>query len=429
MNRHIAPKTTLPSHIDILPTELKPLGQRGQMAIVNGGTQDVLRATIIVEAGSRYQQQLLQARFTSAMLMEGTRNTTALQMAEQLDFMGSIIETTAGADFGLINMLTTHQHLERTLSMLADVLMQPTFPQHEFDIVLRKQKQNFIVSQERVETQARKALMAKIFGTEHPYGRTANIEDFDAINRQHLIDFHKNNYINKPIMVMLAGQVGDREIALVERYLGQGNATAAPHTPLTAQPSTHAPFRTHWAKPDALQCAIHIGKPTITRRHPDFPALMVLNTVLGGYFGSRLMTNLREDKGYTYGIGSILMPYRDACLLNIKAEVGASHTESAIAEIMHEMDCLRQTPIPPQELELVKNYLMGELLRQFDGPFATADTVMGSYQHNDMDLDYRVRTIDTVRTVTSEKLLSIAQQHLSPEGLVISTAGGPDTND
>ena len=429
MNRHIAPKTTLPSHIDVLPTELKPLGQRGQMAIVNGGTQDVLRATIIVEAGSRYQQQLLQARFTSAMLMEGTRNATALQMAEQLDFMGSIIETTAGADFGLINMLTTHQHLERTLAMLADVLMQPTFPQHEFDIVLRKQKQNFIVSQERVETQARKALMAKIFGTDHPYGRTANIEDFDAINRQHLIDFHKNNYINKPIMVVLAGQVGDREIALVERYLGQGNATAAPHTPLTAQPSTHAPIRTHWAKPDALQCAIHIGKPTITRRHPDFPALMVLNTVLGGYFGSRLMTNLREDKGYTYGIGSILMPYRDACLLNIKAEVGASHTESAIAEIMHEMDCLRQTPIPPQELELAKNYLMGELLRQFDGPFATADTVMGSYQHNDMDLDYRVRTIDTVRTVTSEKLLSIAQQHLSPEGLVISTAGGPDTND
>ncbi len=425
MNRHIPPQTSLPTHIDILPTAQQALGNRGRIAIVNGGTQDVLRATIITESGSRYQQQMLQARITSAMLMEGTRNTTALQMAEQLDFMGSIIETTAGADFSLISMLTTHQHLERTLSMLADVLQQPAFPQHELDIVLRKQKQNFIVSQDRVDTQARKALMANIFGSDHPYGRTASLEHFNAIDRQHLIDFHKSHYLDKPIMVVLAGQVGDREIALVERYLGQGNATAAPHTPLLAPPATHEPIRTHWAKPDALQCAIHIGKPTITRRHPDFPALMVLNTVLGGYFGSRLMTNLREEKGYTYGIGSILMPYRDACLLSIKAEVGANHTESAIAEIMHEMDCLRQTPIPPQELELVKNYLMGELLRQFDGPFATADTVMGAYQHNDMDLDYRVRTIDTVRTVTSAQLLQLAQQHLTPKGLVISTAGGP----
>lgn len=426
MDRKPPPPISLPQRIDMLPVERLPLGQHGQMLVINGGTQDVIRVDVVIEAGTRYQQTTLQARCTNALLTEGTQTASSQQLAEQLDFMGSAIDTATSADFGIVSLLSTHQHLDRSLQLLADVLLRPALNQSDLDVLLRKERQAFMVSSERVATLARRGFMAAIFGPEHPYGRTAQPADFDALTRHHVEQFHQSVILRKPITALLSGLVGHREIDLVTQHLAQGSPRVdKPHIPLP-QPTPHGAIRRiHQPKPDALQSALRIGKATIPRTHPDFPMLLVLNTVLGGYFGSRLMANLREDKGYTYGISSALIPYRDACVWSIGTEVGLEHTEAAIAEVLHELERITQEPLPDHELELVKSYLMGELLRQLDGPFATADTVNSALQLNELDLGFVGRVIDSVRTATPQQLLALAQHHFGTEGLVISVAGGP----
>lgn len=425
MDRKTPPPISLPQHIDMLHVEQLPLGQHGSMLVVNGGTQDVIRIDLILEAGTRYQQTTLQARCTTALLTEGTLAASCSELAEELDFMGSTIDTATSTDFGVVSLLSTHQHLERSMQLLADVLLRPALSQPDLDVLLRKERQAFLVGSERVATMARRAFMAAIFGPDHPYGRTAQLDDFDALTRDHVAQFHHDNHLCKPIHALLSGMVGQREIDIVAQHLCQGQPrTAMPHSPL-AQPNTTGPLRRiDQPKDDALQSALRIGKATITRSHPDFPLLLVLNTALGGYFGSRLMSNLREDKGYTYGIGSLLLPHRDACVWSIAAEVGVEHTDAAIAEVLNEIDRICQEPIPEHELQLVKSYLMGELLRQLDGPFATADAVSTALQFNNLDLGFVSRVIDSVRTATPQQLLALAQQHLNTEGLVVSVAGG-----
>jgi predicted Zn-dependent peptidase len=125
-------------------------------------------------------------------------------------------------------------------------------------------------------------------------------------------------------------------------------------------------------KNDALQSAIRIGKELIKRDHEDFPKLMVLNTIIGGYFGSRLMRNIREDKGYTYGISSTLLPFKETSVFVIGTEVGVDFTADTLREKYKENEKLCTDKVPQSELDLVKSHLTGEVLRNFDGPFAIA---------------------------------------------------------
>jgi zinc protease len=165
-------------------------------------------------------------------------------------------------------------------------------------------------------------------------------------------------------------------------------------------------------RPDAIQSAIRMGTLSINRKHPDFAGFQVLNCLLGGYFGSRLMTNIREDKGYTYGIGSAVVSMKDAGYFFIATEVGADVCEKALTEIEKEIDRLKTDLVMEDELNLVRNYMLGSMLGSLENAFSHADKFKNIF-FSGLDYAYYDQYIETVKTIDANKLRLLANQYLN----------------
>lgn len=404
------------------------LANGAQLIVVNAGTQDVTKIEIIFDAGTRYQSQPLSARAAVSLLSEGTKTRTSQQIAEQFDFYGSFPEHSFDRDFASLTLYSTNKFLEQSLDVLGDMIYNPIYPEHELDIFKKKGKQALIVELEKVVTVARQNFFSTLFTNKHPYGAYATPDDFDLLQRSFITDFHDNYHTSTNCLIVLSGKISDKEIKVMEQILGKtpfGKPTE--NSKQILPPALKTPQKVFSYKNDALQSAIRIGKQMIKRNHVDFPKFMVLNTILGGYFGSRLMRNIREDKGYTYGISSTVLPFKETSVFVIGTEVGVDFTKDTLTEIYKEIDKICSEKVPESELDLVKSHLIGEVLRTFDGPFAIADSIASLYEYNDLDFTYFERTIETIKSVTSQELLDIANQYLGQKDFIESVAGKIDS--
>lgn len=429
LNRTKAPERITVGKIHIPQTQHIKLANGARLVAINAGSQDVSKIEIIFNAGTRYQQQAIAARGAISLLSEGTNSKTSHQIAEMFDFYGSFQEHSFDRDFASLTLYSTNKFLEQSLSLLSDMMLNPIYPESELEIFKKKGKQALIVELEKVVTTARQNFFSSIFGSQHPYGSYAAPEDFDNLTAESIIAFHNQFHASNGCFIILAGKISDREIKIVEELLGKvpfGASTL--HYPALPAPEGSPQQRVFSPKNDALQSAIRIGKQTINRNHPDFPGLMILNTVLGGYFGSRLMRNIREEKGYTYGISSTILPFKDSAVFLVGTEVGVDFTTATLKEIYKEINTLCNQRIPQDELDLVKNHLVGEMLRTFDGPFAIADSIAGLYEYNNLDYTFFERTIETINTITSGQLMDLANLYLGKSDFVESVAGRMDKN-
>ncbi len=391
---------------------------------IDAGTQEVTRLELVFDAGTRYQAKPLESRAAISMLTEGTARHTSHQIAEKFDFYGSFIEQANDRDYSIITLYSLNKFFGESLSLLEEVVKQPTYPEKELDTFRTKGKQSLIVDLEKVSTLARQELYRGIYGNSHPYGVFAEPSDFDTLERDGIVQFHSNYLHPGNCTIVIAGKLTGNEIGRIAEAFGQPErAKTTPERTMTTIPANPEQRKLFVFKAEAVQSAIRIGKSTIKRSHPHYPGLMVLNTILGGYFGSRLMKNIREDKGYTYGISSSVIPFRDSGTFIIGAEVGSQFTHEAIAEIYNEMKKLRERPVPAEELELVRGYLLGEVLRNFDGPFAIAESITSLFQHNNLDYDYFGRTIETIKTISPKELQNLANLYLREEEMVECVAG------
>jgi len=165
------------------------------------------------------------------------------------------------------------------------------------------------------------------------------------------------------------------------------------------------------------------GKILFPRNHPDYVGMAILSTILGGYFGSRLMANIREDKGYTYGIGSGLVSMRHSGYLYIASDVGANVREQAVEEIYKEIDRLCNDLVSTEELNLVRNYMTGAFLRNIDGPFAIAERFISTFDY-DLDFkEYYLRYLDIIKTITSEKNYGAGNQIFTKKSFFEAVSG------
>lgn len=266
-----------------------------------------------------------------------------------------------------------------------------------------------------------------MFGDTHPYAINNKLEDFDLIKREDLMQFYRSFYHSGNCHIIAAGMIDDKVLELLDKYFG-GNDWSQNQAAVTEYRICTDPVKRHHVeKVGGIQSAIRVGKFWVPKTHPDYHALSILVTILGGYFGSRLMTNIREEKGYTYGIGSFVLTLKQASYLVISTEVGNEYVEPTLAEIAAEMRRLQTEPITENELETVKSYLLGEFLRDFDGPFALA----GSFKAiNDFDLDYTFYddALKVLRNITSDELMVLAKQYLTPEDFYTVVAGSTNPN-
>jgi len=422
LNRTIQPIVNPIDHIDIVKAEKRLLSNGIPVYFVNAGSQDVVKIDFIFEAGTWFQPVNLVASLCNSMLEEGCTGFTAAEIAEKFDFYGSYIQLMADQNYGYFNIVSLGKHLPAILEMTENMIKHSVFPEYELEVLMAKNKQKFLLENEKVRTLCQKKFTQVMFGEAHPYAITNKLEDFDLINQEILIKFYQSYYHSGNCRIILAGKVDENVLNMLESHFGgtdwQWNTERKNDFEIHSNPQKYH----HVEKANGSQSAIRVGKFWVDKSHPDFHALSVLVTILGGYFGSRLMANIREEKGYTYGIGSFVLSLKHVSYLIITTEVGNEYLEPTLREISIEMKRLQTELISEDELATVKSYLLGEFLRDFDGPFALA----GSFKSiNDFDLDYSFydRYLTVLRNLTSEELMRLAQEYLDPEDFYTVVAG------
>jgi predicted Zn-dependent peptidase len=293
--------------------------------------------------------------------------------------------------------------------------MESVFPEEEIAIYRQNQQQRLQVNLKKCDFVANRLIDEYVYGFHHPYGKYTATIDYDNVQREELTAFHKKFYQQGRCRIFAAGKLNDDLEILLNRYFGNlpFQQQGLPQITWQLQPA-----ETHTYEiindPNGVQAAIRMARPFPNRHHPDFPGVQVLNNLFGGFFGSRLMSNIREDKGYTYGIHSYLQNHVHDSAWMISTEAGRDVCKATITEVYKEMQLLRDELVEAEELDLVRNYMMGSLLGDLDGPFQ----IIGrwkTYLLNGLDENYFHRMINTVRTITSEQLRSLAQQYLNPE--------------
>jgi zinc protease len=422
-NRQIIPRVQPVEKIHYIRAEKVDLSNGIPLYLINAGTQEIVRIELLFGAGSWVEPAPLVASATNAMLSEGTVKRTSEMIAESFEYYGAYFQLNADKDNGTVMLFTLVKYLKQTLEIVTDILFHSTFPDKEFQTYIRKTEQQFIEDQGKVKTRARTGFLKAIFGNDHPYGREIVVEDFKRITSPMLADFYNNQYRNRPFCIIVSGKLWTGLDRIIDHYFGKHRIEEC------SQPedaSLHllekGPEKVFIEKEKVYQSAIRIGKRLFNKHHPDYTAMQLLNTILGGYFGSRLMKNIREDKGYTYGIGSMILSMHHAGYFVISSEVGKEVCRAAMEEIHKEINILRETLIPEEELTIVKHYLMGEMVRMFDGPFALAESLKAILEYG-LDYDYYDRAIDTIKNTTVKQLLDLANHYFAPGTFTEIVAG------
>ena len=409
LNRQQAPDFKQVSTINFIHPEKKVLDNGIPVFTIYSGEQDLVRIELIFDNVNWKSEKPLQAIAVSALINNGTNKLTSKEIAEQIDFYGAFFQTEYVQDQSSVTLYTLNKHLRSVLPIVKDVLSESQFPQQELDIYIQNQKQKLQVNLKKNDILARKEFAHALFGNT-AYGVNIQAEHYDALKREDLVDYFKAAYAPNNCTIIISGKFDEASFNLLNDAFGKDweKSNAIKNSfdfAATAKQTIYT------EKPEALQSAIRIGQLAINRKHEDFSGLQILNTVLGGYFGSRLMNNIREDKGYTYGIGSGVSSLQQAGYLFIATEVGADVCAAALTEIYKEIEILKTELIGDEELDLVRNYMLGSMLGSLENVFSHADKFKNIYFAG-LDYDYYTKYIDKVKTITAEELLALANKYL-----------------
>lgn len=383
---------------------------------LSAGVQDVVEIDFVFPAGVWHEDKPAVAHATGGLLKNGTSQRSAHQIHEALEFYGANLRVSTGDDFTIATLYALTKDLPKLLPIVYEIFTDATFPEAEVAIHKQNAIQRLLVNLRQCEFVANQRIDALLWGEAHPYGRYSKVEKIEALTREDLLQFYRKAYNLAGAQIFMGGKVSEADAALVNTIFGKQpiGATAATDSTMFSAPGPSHQKHRETNDPAGVQAAIRIARLFPNRHHPDFPKMIVLNTLFGGYFGSRLMSNIREDKGYTYGIYSSLQPNVRGGSLTIHTEVGRDVAEAAITEIYKEMEELRQTVAEADELMLVKNYLLGGLLGDLDGPFQILQR-WRTLILNGLDEAHFHNNIRVYKTITAAELQVLAEQYFRPE--------------
>lgn len=409
LNRTLAPDFKQVNEINFIAPKAQQLANGIKVFTVNAGQQDLVRIEFIFENVNYDQSKPLQAVTVNSLINNGTKSLSAKEIAEKVDYYGAFLQTEYGADHTTITLHSLNKHLVSVLPIVWSIFNESIFPQHELDIFIQNQKQKLQVNLQKNDFLARKTFANTIFGNT-AYGSDIAAADYDILNREDLLAYFKAAYKPENCIIIAAGKFQDKEFQLLDHFFGNSWENEVSSTVNHFHFSPINGSEIYIEKSDAVQSALRIGNLTINREHGDFAKLQILNTLLGGYFGSRLMANIREDKGYTYGIGSGIASLKHAGYFFIATEVGTAVCANALTEIEKEIDLLKSDLVVQEELDLVRNYMLGSLLGSLENAFSHADKFKNLY-FSGLDYTYYSNYIQTVKTITPEEIKKIANTY------------------
>lgn len=423
LDRTIQPEINDIESVKYLLPEQWQLGNGINVWGLNGGSQELVKIDFIFEAGTWYQPANLVAGLSNAFMNQGSLNYSAQEIAEIFDAKGAYLTLNADQQFGSVSILTLNKYFAEIMKVTADVIKNPVFPQKEISTQIAKKKQQFIVENNKVKVLAQKRFSQVLFGESHAYANTNKASDYSNLKREHLVDFHRKHYIANNCRIIVAGLYNGEVKDALEHYFGDQSSMEGIGPSQRDNLIQSASVREHFVKKaGSLQSAMRVGRLVPNRTHPDYNGLSILATILGGYFGSRLMMNIREEKGYTYGIGAGIFSMKNAAFFSVSTEVGTEFCRPTLDEIYAELKRMCDEPVPAHELDTVKRYLFGETYRSFDGVFAMSNSLRALVEA-DLDYSHYDGFIDKLKTITPAELQELACKYLNPADMFQVVAG------
>ncbi len=413
MNRKIAPELNQINKIDLILPKKIDLGNNIDLFWINGIPDNTIKLDFIWNAGSKHQEKPLISQFCNHLIFSGSNDLPSNEIAEKIDELGGYLSHLQNKDhagftvFGLVDSILPIFDIIQTTFKLG------FFPENELKKWSDIKKKEFELNEEKVSINARKLFTKNLFGNKHPYGKLATLSDFDNVKQKDLQHFFQKHYMGKKPTLFL---VGNAPISLIENLEHFAKHFEEEENNTLKNRPNQTPGKTYLKKEGSVQTAIRIGKLLIHKKHPDFIPFQVLNTAFGGYFGSRLMKNIREDKGYTYGIGSGISVLEDSTFFFISTEVAVEKREATLKEIYFEMERLKTELIPDDELSVVKNYMLGSFLRNSDGAIAMMEKYKNCHLQN-LEKNYYSNYLNAINKITSKRIQEVANQYFSFDDL------------
>jgi zinc protease len=418
IDRTVEPAFQKSSSFDLIHPETITLKNKLPITIVRGGEQAVAKIEFVFGAGKWHETHPGVSYFTSHQLQKGTASKNSYEISREMEQLGVHVEVSPGHDFSSIALYGLTKNIQEVFNLTREIITTPVFPEHELDQMKAIYNQTLKINLEKTSYLASLALRKKLFGSGHPYGRDAGLSEVSEIQRQWLSDFHKARFGD--FQIICSGKITDTLLhALTECFESlKLNASSEKEFKATNVVVSSELIE----KKESVQSSIKLGRSAVNRTHADYPALLLLNHIFGGYFGSRLMKNIREEKGLTYGINSSVAALKHANYLTIGTDVNKENRELALQEIKNEMLKLCNNLIAKNELETARNHFIGSLQSEITTPFAHADKIKNLLLFS-LPADYYQQLILKVDALSAHELMEAANKYLNPETYISITVG------
>lgn len=414
LDRSVAPSHSSSYNIEFPRVKQHVLDNGMLLHTLNAGTQPLIKLEVIFPTGGTYYENKAATSLVALkMLREGTPSFTSSQLSNHFAQYGAFMEINPSFDVPSITLYCLSKHLNVVLPHFVEMVSVPTFPDIELNRTLQIEIQQLKLQNEKTSIVASKKFRNLIFGGDHPYGKLINEEDFHNLKQADLKAFHQE--MMGKCEIIASGEINEVSISAIN------NAFKAITSYQLAGPSepdfSISKGDTVSIKEDkagALQSSIRAGNLVIKKTHEDYIPLLIASHILGGYFGSRLMKNIREDKGLTYGIYSSIVSLKHNTYMVIGTDVKKEFVEDTISEINSELNTLCTVEVGKQELDTVRNHMIGHFQSKLSSAFSLAEKFKNIYIHN-LDYDYYDRYLSTIQSITSREIQETANKYLNPD--------------
>lgn len=394
-----------------------------KLLVINRGDQEVNRLDFLFEGGAYEQSQPMVSSAMVSMLRQGGVGYDAQAIAEKFDFCGAWVQGRSHDHNTSVTIYSINRCFDQIMPVIEAIIKTPTFPAHEFEVIKKQLIGNLKNSKEQVRYLALQGFNKIYFGDEHPFGKNVTVDALKSLTHDMLIDFHNTFYRPENCTMILSGIVTDEIINSIESHFGGKWGVDGSKSEIKTTPLCHSELKSSVVdKPNSVQAGVVIGVDAVNRSHPDYIPLRILVTAFGGYFGSRLMTNIREDKGYTYGISAGLIGRKECSYILISSECDTKYTQLLIDEVKGEMQKLIDNPIDEDELSIVKSNMLSDLVKTVDSPFAIAEYNITSLCYG-ISNEYFEQQVEVIQNITAEELQVMAKKYFVEENIYISIAG------
>jgi zinc protease len=382
---------------------------------IASGTQDILKMEVVHHAGRSVEDSHIAGRATAMLLREGTKSMSSSTIAEHIDFYGASIKTASNMDFSYSTLYTLSKYFTEVLPVFTSLYREPIFDEGEIEKFKKSNVQKLLEELSKNDVISYRQITSEIFGSEHPYGYNSEVRDYLLMTRSDIYSHFDHYYGTDNCHIFISGKTTDSILKQISDSFSSDLKQAV-------KKEYHSPDVAYQGKQTLLksrnehQVAIKIGRKLFSRHHPDHTSFFILNTILGGYFGSRLMGSIREKLGYTYDIFSSMDQMLYDGLFYISTEVSPEFADRTTDEIYRQMEQLRTIQVSDEELSMVKNYIMGNLLNFMDGPMNVSSFIRSVVLAGLSAEDF-AHFVDEIHAITPYRLMETANRYLTAESM------------